>query len=318
MNARMLRFALGWFVHCPALALKPARRWTLLAVMFFPDGVRAAPERNYVLDAGDAVTTLRQFVEQSGEQVVYFVSNVRGVNTHAVVGSLPASVALERMLAGTDLIAEQDERTGAFAIRRKSAKARDLAGSGQRPVVLFDGTTLAGWHSPGQADPTGWKITDGILTWQPHAGDLVSDRDYGDFELEIEWKAARANKVNVAFRAHPGATDPAAQRGWEYALAEFDSGGRRENEGSGKMALPAGEWNVSRLIVRGSQVELWLNSTRVKKVDAEFSQPAAIGENGSRSFAKAFPPSRGAIVLRDDGAPVWFRRIILRPLESAP
>jgi len=77
----------------------------------------AAP-KFYNIPRGDAATTLPKFVEQSGEQVVYLVNNVRGVTTHAVRGEFEARAALDRMLAGTELYAVQDERTQALVINR--------------------------------------------------------------------------------------------------------------------------------------------------------------------------------------------------------
>lgn len=76
------------------------------------------PKRHYELVSGDAALTLRQFVEQSGEQVLYLVPKVRGVKTHAVQGEFTTRDALERMLRDTELVAVVDEKTGALLIQR--------------------------------------------------------------------------------------------------------------------------------------------------------------------------------------------------------
>lgn len=78
----------------------------------------AAVKRHYQLAGGDAATTLRQFVEQSGEQVIYVVPKVRGVKTHSVQGEFTAREVLDRMLANTALIVVKDEKTGALLINR--------------------------------------------------------------------------------------------------------------------------------------------------------------------------------------------------------
>ena len=64
------------------------RRLLLLLVLaaLVPGARAAAAKRNYEVAAGDAAATLRQFAEQSGEQVIYVVPKVRGVRTHAVKG----------------------------------------------------------------------------------------------------------------------------------------------------------------------------------------------------------------------------------------
>jgi iron complex outermembrane recepter protein len=78
-----------------------------------------APKKNYDLPPGDASTTLKQFVEQSGEQIIYMVDNVRDEQTNAVFGQFTAHEALDRMLAGTNLIASEDKDTQALVVGRK-------------------------------------------------------------------------------------------------------------------------------------------------------------------------------------------------------
>lgn len=79
----------------------------------------AAESRSYNLPRGDAATTLKQFAADSGEQIVYLVDNVRGQKTNAVIGEYSAREALNRMLAGTGLVASHDPATGAFVVGRK-------------------------------------------------------------------------------------------------------------------------------------------------------------------------------------------------------
>lgn len=81
------------------------------------DGASAA-KRHYALPGGDATATLRQFVEQSGEQVVYLVPKVQGVTTHAVQGEFTAREVLDRMVRNTALVIVRDEKTGALMINR--------------------------------------------------------------------------------------------------------------------------------------------------------------------------------------------------------
>ncbi len=77
-----------------------------------------AAKKNYQVSAGDAAVTLKQFSEQSGEQIVYPVDAVSGVRTNAVSGELAARDALARLVAGTELRVVQDASTGALAVNR--------------------------------------------------------------------------------------------------------------------------------------------------------------------------------------------------------
>jgi len=80
-----------------------------------------AGRKSYDLPAGDASATLKQYSAQSGEQIVYPVAQVSGTKTNAVSGDLTAREALDRMVAGTDLVVVQDEKTGALAVKRAAS-----------------------------------------------------------------------------------------------------------------------------------------------------------------------------------------------------
>ena len=81
-------------------------------------GAAPSPVRLYALTEGEASQTLGQFVEQSGEQIVYVVTKVRGVRTNSVRGEYTAREAINKMLTNTALIALQDAKTGALSVRR--------------------------------------------------------------------------------------------------------------------------------------------------------------------------------------------------------
>jgi outer membrane receptor protein involved in Fe transport len=89
------------------------------------DGTR----KNYTLPSGDAAATLKAFSQQSGEQIVYPVEAVRGVQTKPVTGDLTAREALQRMVQGTDLTVVEDAKTGALAVYPKGATPGSVAAS---------------------------------------------------------------------------------------------------------------------------------------------------------------------------------------------
>src|SRR2546425_6384473 len=61
------------------------------------------------------------------------------------------------------------------------------AGAGWR--ALFDGTSLDAWRGyKNDRVPTGWRITDRALAKDASVGDLISKDEFGDFDLELEWK----------------------------------------------------------------------------------------------------------------------------------
>lgn len=80
-----------------------------------------AAKKNFNVPADDAARALKQFATQSGEQLLFSPSDVSGVKTLAIKGSLTAREALEKMLEGTTLVVAQDKSTGALAVRKETA-----------------------------------------------------------------------------------------------------------------------------------------------------------------------------------------------------
>src|SRR4051812_41317410 len=78
-----------------------------------------AAKKSFTIPAGDAAETLKVFSEQSGEQIVFMVDNVRGEVTAPLSGQFTHRAALDRMLAGTALVAAEDKATGALTVGRR-------------------------------------------------------------------------------------------------------------------------------------------------------------------------------------------------------
>ena len=66
------------------------------------------------------------------------------------------------------------------------------------PVSLFDGKSLAGWTAAGGKAPgPGWKIEGGVLALDGVGGNLLSDKEYTNFEFEWEWKIAEGGNNGI-------------------------------------------------------------------------------------------------------------------------
>jgi len=214
--------------------------------------------------------------------------------------------------------------------------------------LLFDGKSFAGWHGLGFRDiPSGlWVIEDGAIMHvangkgpvqpdgQPLTGmDLISDQAFADFELTWEWKISEAGnsglKYNVSEEMSVKMAPPHAAKGWEYQmiddeknednkLASHRSGALYDMlaPGGDKRVNPAGQWNRSRIVFRGTHGEHWLNGLKV--VEFELGTPqfdSAFAKSKYSKYPEWFPVRRkGQIVLQDHGDVVWFRDIKLRKL----
>ncbi len=56
-------------------------------------------------------------------------------------------------------------------------------------IVLFDGKSLDEWVAARDGSKAGWTVSDGHMTVKPRTGDIMTKREFGDFQLHIEWRA---------------------------------------------------------------------------------------------------------------------------------
>jgi hypothetical protein len=152
-----------------------------------------------------------------------------------------------------------------------------------------------GWNTPGF--PAGWQVVDGVLSKQDPVDDLVTVATFGDFELEFEWKIGKGGNSGVFYRATRD-YDHIYWSGPEYQLLDDanapDGRNRLTAAGSayGIYAATAGvvrpfdRWNRSRILVKGTHVEHWLNGRKV--VDYELQSPDWIRRVAASKFA-AYP-----------------------------
>jgi len=192
---------------------------------------------------------------------------------------------------------------------------------------LFDGMSTRGWRNVGREtiDPR-WQAVDGALTLTAAGGgDIVSEREYGDFELQLEWRIAPGGNSGVFYRA--GDRDPVWKTAVEMQVLDDAAAEDRHDPThragsvydlyapSEPAAKPAGEYNRVRIVARGGRVEHWLNGRQVAAYDLD-------GEDWKRRVAAskfaAYPgfasARRGRIALQDHGDRVQFRNIRIRPL----
>src|SRR5438309_4634843 len=81
--------------------------------------------------------------------------------------------------------------------------------------TLFDGKTTSGWHTYGkQTAGKLWKAENGVLhadasgakDMPGEGGDLVTNDEYDNFDLKLEWKIPEKGNSGIIFYVHE---DPA-------------------------------------------------------------------------------------------------------------
>jgi hypothetical protein len=69
-----------------------------------------------------------------------------------------------------------------------------------KPVSLFNGKDLTGWH-PDKNDPSKpWTVENGTLVSPGHGPELINDRKFEDFKLHIEFNCGRGANSGVYLR----------------------------------------------------------------------------------------------------------------------
>jgi hypothetical protein len=189
---------------------------------------------------------------------------------------------------------------------------------------LFNGKDLDGWKVNEGGKIEKWGAEDGILFTRGGGGGwLMTEKEYADFELRLEFKVPKAGNSGVALRsALKGA--PHLDAGMEiqilddpWYLDEKNYKGLKQTQRTGsiygvvppsKDALkPVGEWNSFRIIARGRRITVELNGTTVVDADLDKYKDKAGDHTGIRR-------EKGHIGLQSHDGRVEFRNIYVKPL----
>ena len=204
--------------------------------------------------------------------------------------------------------------------------------------LLFDGSTTNGWHSYGKTYAgKAWKVEDGVLhldaaskkTMNYEGIDLVTDQEFGDFDLKLQWKISKNGNSGIMFNVNENPAKYAEPYFTGPEMQVLDNAGHPDGKiykhhagdlydliASPKDASkPVGEWNQVEIIVKNGKLDLYLNGEHTVNTtmwDDNWKKMVA----GSKF--KAWPDfgtfRRGHIDLQDHGDNVWFRDIKIRPL----
>jgi type 1 glutamine amidotransferase len=198
--------------------------------------------------------------------------------------------------------------------------------------LLFDGRTTSGWRGYRKAslpENSGWTVRDGELAYAPGkaGGDIVTDEQFGDFELALEFKVAPGGNSGIIYRAtedhdYPWQTGPEFQilddlRHGDKAKPTTRTGSFYDVFGCAfDTGRPAGEWNQARIVCRGGRIEHWLNGFKVVDLDLGSDEYKAAHARSKWTGMPAFATrAAGHVALQDHGDRVWFRNIKVRTLE---
>jgi hypothetical protein len=204
--------------------------------------------------------------------------------------------------------------------------------------LLFDGTSTNGWHVFNKnTDGSAWKAVDGTLTLIPTeikdgkttgGGDLMTEEEFENFHLKLEWKADTAGNSGIIIYSKE---DPKYEYSWhtgpelqvldnqrhpDAKIAKHRAGDLYDLVSSAPETVkPALEWNTVEIKSEKGKLEEWLNGTKVLDVtlwDDNWRKMVAGSKFKIRpDFAKF---TKGHIGVQDHGNKVWFRNIKIKKL----
>jgi len=195
--------------------------------------------------------------------------------------------------------------------------------------LLFDGESLKGWRSyrkPGPPDH-GWDIKDGILTCVAgaHGGDIITEQKFTDFDLRWEWKIPPGANNGIKYLV---TEDRPSAPGHEYQMIDDAIVADKPKEttasfydvlapAADKKLKPVGEWNHSRVLIRGSHVEHWLNGKLVLSYElGSIALREAIAKSKFKNSPGFADKITGPILLTEHHDEASFRNIKILELPA--
>ncbi len=200
-------------------------------------------------------------------------------------------------------------------------------------TTLFNGTDLAGWKglvgnpktraemTPEQlaeaqkvADESmraHWSVVDGALVFDGKGESLCTDKDYGNFELMVDWKIEKAGDSGIYLRGSPQVQiwdtehEPYHANGADKGSGSLWNNQTHERFPKVKADKPVGEWNSFHIKMIGERVQVSLNGTLV------FDD---IMENYWDREQPIYP--KGQIELQNHGNTLYFRNVYIKELAD--
>jgi len=173
------------------------------------------------------------------------------------------------------------------------------------PVALFNGRDLSGWRFQFADRPGGWSVTDGVLTNEKDANNIISTRTFDNFRLVVEYKLEPKSNSGIYLRGR-------------YELQVLDDAGT-EPVATGHMGIysrvkpsvnagkPAGEWQTADITLVGNRVTVLLNGTKV--------HDNAVIEGITGGALDSDEGAPGPIMIQGDHSRIWIRKIELTPIR---
>ena len=199
-------------------------------------------------------------------------------------------------------------------------------------ALLFDGKSTKGWHNYNKGSlGAGWKAEMGELFLDPAieggGGYIISDIEYENFDLMLEWKLDSCGNSGIIFNA---IESPDYKEAWNTGpevqiISRCHSDGMNNKHkvsdlfdlisSAEESTKPVTEWNAVRIVSNAGHLEVWLNGR--KQIETTMFTPewrALIAGSKFKRYPDFATAKKGHLVLQDHGDKVAFRNIKIREL----
>jgi 3-keto-disaccharide hydrolase len=152
-----------------------------------------------------------------------------------------------------------------------------------------------------------WSVKDGVIVFDGKGDNLCTERDYGDFEMFVDWKIQKAGDSGIYVRGTPQIQiwDPDAETQNAVGSGGLFNNQKNPSKPSKRADKPIGEWNTFRIRIVGEKVTVWLNDELV--VDNVTME---------NYWERAKPLyATGQIELQNHGNPLYFKNIYIKELK---
>jgi hypothetical protein len=185
---------------------------------------------------------------------------------------------------------------------------KGLVGNPKSRSEMTDDALAAAQKDADEKMRAHWRAEDGIIVFDGKGDNLCTAKDYGDFELYVDWKIEKAGDSGIYLRGTPQVQI------WDPDLSDQNSvgsGGLFNNQTHASKPLvradnPVGEWNTFYIKMVGEKVTIKLNGKLV--VDN------VVLENYWERDKPIYPT--GSIELQNHGNTLYFRNVYVRELDS--
>lgn len=200
--------------------------------------------------------------------------------------------------------------------------------------LLFDGKTTAGWHTYGATTAgTAWQAADGTLqldgTSQSGRGDLISDEEYGNFELQLDWKISQNGNSGVCLYVIDNKDKYKYMWYTGLEMQILDNDGHPDGKiikhragdlydlikSSSEPVKAVGEWNHVAIKSLNGKLDFYLNGVHI--VDTHLwddNWRTLVAGSKFKNLPDFTAFKSGHIGLQDHGNTVWFRNVKIKRL----